>query len=140
MWFRNTLPYTKANRLADVLALVQVLAIHPYRHRSESGVQGDLLSYKPSSDWEAIALDHPEFFCVDPEARLGLSLIARHVLPKDDAGKRELPAGLLNTLIQAVIALRDHQVEQASRWRVIVLTSLLSGGWAILGIVIGKLL
>lgn len=140
MPFLNRLPYTKPNRLADVLALIQVLGIHSYRHRSEKGVDESLVSYKPVSDWQAIALDHPEFFVVDPEARLGLALIARHILPKDDEGKRDLPAGLLNTLIQAAIALHHQQVEEANRWKRILQQGFLTGAFTILGVIIGKLL
>ena len=140
MFLQNHLPYTKPNRLADVLALIQVLGIHGYRHRSQGGVQEALVSYKPDSDWQAIALDHPEFFCVDPEAKLGLSLIARHVLPKDDKENRELPAGFINTLMQAAIAIHAQQVEEAVRWKKIVLQALLGGVFVIIGVIIGKLL
>ena len=117
----KSLAIYEPGRLADVLSLIQVLALHGYRHRSEKGVFADLVGSPISgSDWESIALDHPEFFRVDTEEKLGLSLVARHVLPKDDQGRRELPSGMLGTLLETAITLHDRQVEEAYRWKVYV--------------------
>ena len=70
----NKLPYTKPNRLADVLALIQVLALAKYRHRSDKGITGDMQgSPRSASTWEEISQDHPEFFRVNVKERLGIS-------------------------------------------------------------------
>jgi hypothetical protein len=60
-------------------------------------------------------------------------------LPKDDLGKRELPSGLLSTLIQAAIALHNQQVEAANRWRTIFVP-LLAGGFTLLAAAVGAYL
>src|SRR5882757_6530777 len=93
----KNLPYVNAERLADVMALIQILALHGYRHRTEDGISDDAPGPQPRSarEWREIARQHPEFFRVDDTKKFGVSLIARHVLPKDD-GKRELPAGFVN--------------------------------------------
>jgi hypothetical protein len=139
MLLRKNRPYTKTDRLQDVLALIQVLALHPYRHRSSKGVEENLLSYKDELHWQGVALDHPEFFRVDPENRLGLSLIARDVLPKDDQGNRELPSGLVSALIQAAIVIHNQQDVQANRWK-ILLPALIGAASAVAVLFIGKLL
>lgn len=52
----NKLPYTNPNRLADVMALIQLLALHKCGHRSDKGLtdemQGPLLS---GSTWKYFA-------------------------------------------------------------------------------------
>jgi hypothetical protein len=49
-------PYTKPSRLADVLALIQVLAFDPHAHRSESGINEELGQPDSSAQgWTALA-------------------------------------------------------------------------------------
>lgn len=48
-------PYTKAGRLGDVLALIQMLAFDPDTHRSESGIIEKELG-PPTSSTELVAL------------------------------------------------------------------------------------
>jgi hypothetical protein len=123
MWLfkSENLPYTNPNRLADVMALLQVLALHSYRHRSDKGLK-DTMRGSPSSasTWQEIAQQHPEFFRVDDDAKLGISLVARHVLPKDESGKRELPSNFLSTLLQTAINLHDRQIERAYHWKIYI--------------------
>jgi hypothetical protein len=111
-------PYTKSGRLADVLALIQVLAFDEDTHRSPSGVDKELQVNPYSSDsWMAVAREHPEFFRVSKEGECILSLVARHVLPKNEKGCREMPLGLTQSLLEVAIDLHDRQVAAAERWK-----------------------
>jgi len=75
-------PYTKHGRLADVLALIQVLAFDPHTHRSEAHVIDKEIGTPCSAKgWVELAKEHPEMFRVSDEAKRPLSLIARHVQP-----------------------------------------------------------
>lgn len=122
-------PYTKRGRLSDVLALIQVLALDKYTHRSESGLVEEL-QVPPSSSrsWLSIGSEHPEFFRVAKDREL--SLIARHVVPRDETtGMKELPADLIYPLLQTAIDLHDRQVSDAEWWKSLVpLWAALIGG------------
>lgn len=115
-------PYTKPGRLADVLALIQVLAFDPHTHRSESGVIDKQLGPPSSADgWIALAREHPEMFRVSDEAKKPLSLVARHVQPSipDDPDRKRLPLSpeFTRTLISTAIELHDHQAKAAAWWQ-----------------------
>lgn len=58
--------YLKPNRLADVLALIQALALHPTQtHRRDENLFQDLGGAPRScSSWYEVAANHPEFFRV----------------------------------------------------------------------------
>ncbi|MCB9191197.1 MAG: hypothetical protein H6602_06005 [Flavobacteriales bacterium] len=112
-------PYLKPNRLADVLALIQVLALDTHAHRSEKGLAKELQG-KPKSGsndtWVDIANDHPEFFRVDKDELHGVSLVSRHVLPRVN-GVRTLPVEFVHKLMDTAIQLHDKQVKRSERWR-----------------------
>ena len=111
-------PYTKLGRLADVLALIQVLSLDEDAHRSASGLDRELQANPSSSDsWIGVAREHPEFFRIRTEGEHVLSLVSRHVLPKNDKGIREMPSGLMQSLLETAINLHDRQVAAAERWR-----------------------
>ena len=38
----NKLPYTNPNRLADVMALIQILALHKCGHRTDKGLTDEM--------------------------------------------------------------------------------------------------
>jgi hypothetical protein len=131
-------PYTKRDRLADVLALIQVLALDRAAHRSEGAVgQGgiaDELQGPPRSatTWYALAGEHPEFFRVNPGSEHGLSLAARHVLPRESGQpKATLPHEFTSVLLQTAITLHDRQVSRADFWKSL-LPSLIAGALAII--------
>ena len=112
--------YTKPGRLADVLALIQVLAFDPDTHRSESGIINKELGPPSSSDdgWITLAKEHRELFRVSDEATHALSLVARHVQPSDPTKKRPpLSPEFTQVLIETALELHDRQVEAADRWR-----------------------
>ena len=113
--------YSNPNRLADVMALIQVLALDPYAHRSEKGLVDDLQGRPRSSDsWTTVAHEHPEFFRVRSDEKHGLSLVAGHVLPVGDAGGRELPIEFTGKLLEAAINLHDREVARRDRMKYLI--------------------
>jgi hypothetical protein len=116
-------PYLEVNRLADVISLIQILGLHAYRHRTERGLTQDAAQPNPRSarDWKEIAKEHPEFFRVDDSEKFGVSLISRHVLPKDRNDERELPPGFVQLLIQTALQLHTSQLQESRFWIQIVL-------------------
>ncbi len=141
MWpFKSeNLPYTNPNRLADVMALLQVLALHSYRHRSDKGLT-DTMQGSPysASTWKEIAQQHPEFFRVDDAEKLGISLVARHVLPKNEKGQRELPPNFISILLQTAINLHDRQITRTNQWRayIPIVVAIAAGVFTIFGIIL----
>src|SRR6266852_5048654 len=126
-------PYTKAGRLADVLALIQVLALHEAALRSEKGINTEMQG-KPASakEWIPLAKEHPEFFRINPEREHTVSLVARHVLPEQDGKRPVLSPEFTATLLATAINLHDRQVKASEWWQ-----SLIPLGSAILGSAIG---
>ena len=118
---RDKLPYANPDRLADVMAMIQVLALHKHRHRSDKGLRGEMQGPpRSASTWIDVAQQHPEFFRVDDQVRLGVSLVATHVLPKNEEDMRELPAGFVAVLLKTAIELHDRQLDRAHHWRVYI--------------------
>ncbi|MEJ2704113.1 MAG: hypothetical protein P8Z79_16890 [Sedimentisphaerales bacterium] len=136
---RNKLPYADPNRLADVMAMIQVLALHAYRRRSNKGLTDNIKGCpRSASTWKEVAEQHPEFFRVDEEEKLGISLVARYVLPKDEDGKRELPSDFVTTLLKTAIELHDRQLDRAHHWHVYIpiIVAVTAGVFTILGSVL----
>jgi hypothetical protein len=136
---RNKLPYTNPNRLADVMALIQVLALHRYGERSEKGLAEEMQGAPHSgSTWKEIAQQHPEFFRVNDADKLGVSLVSRYVLPRDEKGKRELSPDFVSTLLQTAINLHDRQMNRAYRWTVYIpiVVAVTAGVFTLFGILL----
>lgn len=113
--------YLETGRLSDVLALIQVLALDPHAHRSETGLQDELQGPPRSAGtWEKLAAMHPEFFRVRKEGEHRVSLIARHVLPRTEQGTRELPSEFAGQLITAAVDLHDRQLRRSERWTYLI--------------------
>ncbi len=110
--------YLIKGRLADVLALIQVLGLDRRGHRGEQGLQEELYGKpKSSTSWSKVAKEHPEFFRVDDSKEHGISLIARHVTEPNENGIRELSLDLIKKLIEIAIELHDRQKELADKWK-----------------------
>ena len=72
--------YATPERLSDVMALIQVLALDKDAHRSESGLKGELQVLPRSAPtWTEVAQGHPEFFRVQTGRDHPISLVLRHV-------------------------------------------------------------
>lgn len=119
--FQKKNKYLKKERLEDVLALIQVLALDEHAHRSEKGLINEMQS-KPKSapDWSLLAREHSEFFRVLRKGENTISLVIRHV-SKDTGIKRpplkpEVAQALLNTAIE----LHDRQIKRSQRWTVLI--------------------
>jgi hypothetical protein len=117
--------YTNPDRLADVLALLQVLALDRDDRSSEKEVRKELGAARSAERWTSIAEQHPEFFRVraakldDPEStaddKSRLSLLARHALPKER--RDELPIDFVQALITTAIELHDREATRRDkRW------------------------
>ena len=84
MWHRRTAEdkqYLNPSRLADVLALIQVLALAEKVYRGDDGLEEELGQPKSARSWSEVARAHPEFFRVHPQVehqvKHPVSLIAR---------------------------------------------------------------
>jgi len=114
---RRSQRYLAEGRLPDVLALIQVLALDDQTHRSEQGLQSELQGAPQSAImWTEVAKSHPEFFRVKPDGEHRVSLVARHVAPKNEDGVHVLPSEFVGRLLSAAIDLHDRQVRLAERW------------------------
>lgn len=108
--------YSIPNRLADVLALIQVLALDQFAHRTEAGLQEELQGRPRSgANWTTVALEHPEFFRVDVANDHPISLVARHATP---GGQRPpLDASFIGKLTETAIHLHDREENRRAIWR-----------------------
>jgi hypothetical protein len=121
---RHQKKYLKEGRLPDVLALIQVLALDSSTHRSEAGkaekikgLQGELQGTPASAaTWTKVAEEHPEFFRVNLEKDSAVSLVGRHVTPKNADGVRVLAPEFIGKLMELAVDLHDRQVKLAERW------------------------
>jgi len=116
---RKDLPYVRPARLADVMALIQVLALHRYGDRSGGGLEDEMQGCpRSAAQWEDVARQHPEFFRLDPNAKLGVSLISRHSLPLSEHRKRPaLPTSFTAMLLRTAIDLHDRQLHRSEEWK-----------------------
>lgn len=141
--------YLQPGRLADVLALIQVLAYDRDSYRTEDGLDEEL-QRKPSAgeSWMALAKQHPEFFRVrnDPIRKPRVALLARYVLdhqqlPDGEEKRPTLEASVANKLMELAIQLHDKQLERMNRWKSVVLPmaiAVLAAGASITGALINS--
>jgi hypothetical protein len=115
--------YTNPDRLADVLALLQQLALDKDDRSSELEVKDQLGLPRSSERWTLIAEEHPEFFRVRParaedphstaDNKTRLSLLARHAMPSVLRG--QFPIDFVQALIKTAIELHDREVTRRDR-------------------------
>ena len=132
----KSLPYAKQNRLSDVMALIQVLGIDEHAHRSETGLVEELQGTPISgSTWGDVASEHPEFFRVSGRGTHKISLVARHVLPRNQEGRRCLDPEMVGKLLSVALDLHDRQIARAYRWTVYlpIVVAVTAGVFAIIG-------
>jgi len=133
----NKRPYLIENRLADVLALIQILGLYTFAHRSNGGIQRESQALpKSAKDWDQVALEHPEFFRVIKSKEESISLIARHSQPSDGgAGYSRLSLDLVTKLMETAIKIHDSQLNSSREW-----TFWLPVVGAFIGVIIAKLI
>jgi hypothetical protein len=109
--------YLNKDRLADVLALIQVLALDEKAKRSEDGLRKELQGQPRSSDsWQQLGKEHPEFFRVHDEADVPISLVARYVTPSIGDGKRApLDGSLIQLLVRIAVDMHDREAKRSKR-------------------------
>ena len=114
--------YATPERLSDVMALIQVLALDKHAHRSESGLQKELQVLPQSvPTWTEVAKGHPEFFRVQTGGDHPISLVARHVLPRQpESGAAYISADFVAGLLKAAIDIHDRQVRRCERWTYLI--------------------
>ena len=123
--------YLIEGRLADVLALIQVLAYDKITNRSESGLSKELQKTPSTSNfWIELAKEHPEFFRVrqgtdeeDNQKKDLVSLLSRFVLPKIENTNNRPLLGIetVNKLMEIAVQIHDRQVERRDRfWKLYV--------------------
>jgi len=118
---KQSLPYQNPDRLSDVMALIQVLALHTYADRTENGLQTDLQGPpRSASQWKEIASQHPEFFRVNESREHAVALVARHVLPRNEDGDRQLESDFVERLLNTAIELHDRQLDRLRYWKVYI--------------------
>ncbi|HNQ62192.1 MAG TPA: hypothetical protein PKJ62_07360 [Bacteroidia bacterium] len=127
--------YLKEGRLADVLALIQVLAIDKYCQKNEEHII-KALQGKPrsSGSWISVAKLHPEFFRVKKENKNPISLLKRYVTEEIGPKKRDpFSAEDTSELCRLAIELYDREVNRSQWWHpwLPVLTAILA---ALLGV------
>lgn len=117
--------YANSKRLADVMSLIQVLALKDkHTVRSENGLLVDLQRQPNSAhDWTQIAKEHPEFFRLDqkiikkPDDHT-ISLLARVITAKGSDDKREaLPDEFVAKLLEIAVNLHDRERARIDRWK-----------------------
>lgn len=122
-----------------MIALIQVLALDEHAHRSEEGLQSELQGApRSAASWTEIARVHPEFFRLRPEGMHTVSLIARHVLQKNELGVRQLPSDFAGQLIATAVDLHDRQIKRDERWTYLVpiWVSLITGIFVLLAVAV----
>ena len=113
--------YSIDGRLEDVLALIQVLALHEFSHRSSSGLKKELKKDPISSkEWIDIAKEHQEFFRVVEQKTNSISLVARHLSKDENNDRKPLSSEQTQTLLNTAIELHDRQLKRESRWAVLI--------------------
>lgn len=119
---RSERQYATPERLADVMALIQVLALDRHAHRSECGLQEELqVVPRSASTWSEVAQRHPEFFRFQAGRRHPIALVARHVLPRQRGGRpAKISDDFVAGLLRGAIDIHDRQVRRCERWTYLV--------------------
>lgn len=129
--------YLMEGRLADVLALIQVLALDEHAHRSEEGLAYELqVRPRSAESWAKVAEQHPEFCRVLASGKHRISLVARHVSPRLDNRRPPLASDYTSKLLQLAVELHDREVRRSQRWHVWipVIVALSAGIVTLLGV------
>lgn len=128
--------YSVDSRLADVLALIQVLAFDQLAHRSEDALRGELQGGpKSAASWSDVAMAHPELFRVKESGEHRVSLIARHVSDSSDPGRPVLSEVQSAALMNLAVDMHDREQQRSRGWQVWVplIVALVAGTFTVVG-------
>ena len=132
--------YLKKDRLPEVIALLQVLALAKFVYRSEDALT-DAIGRPISGDrWPTVAGEHPELFRVRSGAKYGVSLVARHASGGSGTDDASPDQELLGKLVSTAIQLHQAQLRAAQLWHVVVpiIIALVSGAVVVLTAYAGR--
>lgn len=116
---RHLAAYAKVGRLADVLALLQVLGQAANASRSETGLEATLQGPPRSADaWVQVAAQHPEFFRVDATKDHPVTLLARFARAGEHPERAPIDAEHLSALMATAAQLHERDITQVNRWHV----------------------
>jgi hypothetical protein len=90
-----------------------------------------------------LARAHPEFFRVSAIGEHPVSLVARHVTARDESGDRgPIPAEYAAELLRLAVEMHDREVRRSQRWHDWdpIVSSVIAGGFLLLGVLLGSLL
>lgn len=125
-------PYTRSNRLADVLSLMQILAKAPVGQRTIDKLihlLGEPHSY--AKNWKTIAEEHKEFFYISEGKGCEISLIARRYNKQSEPMSQDDVSKLMETAISIYNTQLNH-----SRWWIFFMPIIGAFIGAILGVLI----
>lgn len=121
--------YSDPTRLADVMALIQVLAQAEGTIRTEAGLTENLQGKPKSkgmSTWTSLAESHHEFFRVhtdkDDSTKTRVALISRHALDRDEQTKKRPPLSteFTSKLLELAISLHDRAALRRQRFQYLI--------------------
>jgi hypothetical protein len=127
--------YLIPSRLADLLTLIQILAIDPSARRTSDGLKTQLSSSPLSaSSWFELGRSHPEFFRVLPGTgpQESISLVARFALEPTGLtaeGHPKTPpltAEVTNNLMDLAVQLHDREMQRRDRWKTVLVPSIVA--------------
>ena len=156
--------YLKPNRLADVLAAIQTMALHE-RYRRSAEDWADLISgnKEVAKHWEEVFDDHPEFFRKSHTFQGHYALVWRRATPgrylrreqrpvspqeydamtEEERSRRlnraPVPEGQIKTLLDTAVNLHQREVDAARDWRWWV-APMIAAASSFIGAILGGLL
>jgi hypothetical protein len=121
--------YLGNGRLADVLALLQVLSYSPKTRRTHNGLMEELQRDPLSATtWTMLAEQHPEFFRVrhrssNPDHVSLIARVVQEVEEREDGDEMHpiLSPDVANKLMELAIELHDRQLGRRDRWKTVTI-------------------
>jgi|ERR1700674_1679427 len=116
--------YANPQRLADIMCLIQVLALGDVDKDYGEHAPLHALGRQPTSgyDWKEIASAHPEFFLVDKKRvdkadHFTISLIARVIAAKRSDKHEALPSEFVAKMLEIAVNLHDRERARIDKWK-----------------------
>ena len=111
-------PYLNTDRLGDVLAAIQAMAVHERYRQSCAEWAGWISGDESRSDyWQQVFDDHPEFFRRSPDGDYSLVLRRALVTQSQQNVRPALSEAQIETLVDMAIKLHSNELEASRDWR-----------------------